>query len=219
MKNRFLSILVLLPLAACMTTPPTAVHQPMSVRPKATEAVAANGSIYHPAKMRPLFDDRRARYVGDVLTVNLVEKTSASKASNANATRSSEMSYGLPTMNGVPGKFLSGIDVGGSSDNTFAGKGAAAANNAFTGTITVTVTEVLANGNLVVSGEKQVAINKGEEFIRLSGVVNPNSVTTANTVQSTQIADARLEYRGSGYIDEAQSMGWLQRFFMNISPF
>lgn len=217
--NKLTTCLLLLPLAACMTTPPTATHQPMSVRPPVTDAQSSNGSIYHASKMRPLFDDRRARYVGDVLTVNLVERTSASKASNANATRSSEMTYGLPTMAGVPGKFLAGIDVSGSSDNSFTGKGAAAANNAFTGTITVTVIEVLANGNLVVSGEKQIAINKGEEFIRLSGVVNPNTVTTANTVQSTQVADARLEYRGSGYIDEAQNMGWLQRFFQNIAPF
>ncbi|MFB1028808.1 MAG: flagellar basal body L-ring protein FlgH, partial [Thauera sp.] len=97
--------------------------------------------------------------------------------------------------------------------------GAAAANNVFNGTITVTVIDVYPNGNLLVSGEKMVAINQGNEFIRFSGVINPNNVTTANTVQSTQVADARIEYRGSGFIDESNTMGWLQRFFVAIMPF
>ena len=83
----------------------------------------------------------------------------------------------------------------------------------------MTVIEVYPNGNLLVSGEKQVAINQGNEFIRFSGVINPNTVTSANTVQSTQVADARIEYKGSGYIDETNTMGWLQRFFVAVSPF
>ena len=87
------------------------------------------------------------------------------------------------------------------------------------GTITVTVIDVYPNGNLLVSGEKMVAINQGNEFIRFSGVINPNNVTAANTVQSTQVADARIEYRGSGFIDESNTMGWLQRFFVAIMPF
>ncbi|HPR08315.1 MAG TPA: flagellar basal body L-ring protein FlgH, partial [Denitromonas sp.] len=86
------------------------------------------------------------------------------------------------------------------------------------GTITCTVIEVYPNGNLLVSGEKQVSINQGNEFIRFSGVVNPNHVTTNNTVQSTQVADARIEYKGSGYINESQVMGWLQRFFLLLLP-
>ena len=104
-------------------------------------------------------------------------------------------------------------------DSSFSGAGAATANNAFNGTITVTVIEVYPNGNLLVSGEKQLAINQGNEFIRFSGVINPNTVTTSNTVQSTQIADARIEYKGSGFIDESQRMGWLQRFFVALLPF
>ena len=102
---------------------------------------------------------------------------------------------------------------------SFSRKGAAAANNVFNGTITVTVIDVYPNGNLLVSGEKMVAINQGNEFIRFSGVINPNNVTAANTVQSTQVADARIEYRGSGFIDESNTMGWLQRFFVAIMPF
>jgi flagellar L-ring protein precursor FlgH len=106
-----------------------------------------------------------------------------------------------------------------SGDSTFGGKGGANANNTFNGTITVTVNQVLVNGNLHVVGEKQIAINQGTEFIRFSGVVNPRTISGSNSVTSTQVADARIEYVGNGYINEAQTMGWLQRFFLNVSPF
>ena len=82
----------------------------------------------------------------------------------------------------------------------------------------MTVIDVLANGNLLVSGEKQMLINQGTEFIRFSGVVDPRSVRADNTIASTQVADARIEYSARGYIDEAQTMGWLQRFFLNVLP-
>ena len=102
--------------------------------------------------------------------------------------------------------------------NSFNGKGGANASNTFSGTLTVTVDQVLANGNLHVVGEKQIAINQGTEFIRFSGVVNPRTISGSNTVPSTNVADARIEYVGNGYINEAQNMGWLQRFFLNLSP-
>lgn len=207
-------------LAGCaLMTPPTSVHQPMTARPEPTPAIqAVDGSIYG-AATRPLFEDRRARLVGDTLTINIVEKTQASKNANTNTARSGSTSVGISSLVGVPGKFLAPMSVGATDDTSFSGKGASAANNAFTGTITATVIEVYPNGNLLISGEKQVAINQGREYIRFSGVVNPNYVTSLNTVQSTQVADARVEYRGTGYIDEAQTMGWLQRFFMTILPF
>jgi len=207
-------------LSACsLLTTPTSVHQPMTARPEpAPQVQSANGSIYG-AATRPIFEDRRARLVGDTLTVNIVEKTQASKNANTNATRGGSTDIGISSLAGVPGKFLAPLSVGAKDDTSFSGKGASAANNTFTGTITVTVIEVYANGNLLVSGEKQVAINQGQEFIRFSGVVNPNYVTSSNTVQSVQVADARVEYKGSGYIDEAQTMGWMQRIFMNILPF
>ena len=109
-------------------------------------------------------------------------------------------------------------DVDASGGNTFNGKGGANASNTFSGTLTVTVDQVLVNGNLHVVGEKQIAINQGTEFIRFSGVVNPRTISGTNTVPSTQVADARIEYVGNGYINEAQNMGWLQRFFLNLSP-
>ncbi|NMG02927.1 flagellar basal body L-ring protein FlgH [Azoarcus taiwanensis] len=220
---RFLAIVALVLLSGCaavQTTPPTAVHQPMTAIPEArAQMVPANGAIYQASHARPLFEDRRARNVGDTLTINLVERNAAQKASNANATRGSSMSGGITTLGRVPLAGLGGLEVEAGADSTFTGRGAAAANNAFNGTITVTVIEVYPNGNLLVSGEKQLAINQGNEFIRFSGVINPNTITGANTVQSTQVADARIEYKGSGYIDESQRMGWLQRFFLAVLPF
>jgi len=206
--------------AALNTTPPTSVHQPMTARPEARPPAApATGAIFQTSQVRPLFEDRRARLVGDTLTINLVERNAAQKASNASATRGSSMSGGINVAAKVPLSGLSGMSIDAGVDSDFTGKGAAATNNAFNGTITVTVIEVYPNGNLLVSGEKQLAINQGNEYIRFSGVINPNTVTTANTVQSTQVADARIEYKGSGYIDESQTMGWLQRFFLLLLPF
>ncbi|MBV2263674.1 MAG: flagellar basal body L-ring protein FlgH [Thauera sp.] len=206
--------------AAIQATPPSAVHQPMSVRPEAmATAPAANGAIYQTVQARPLFEDRRARRIGDTITINLVERNTAQKSANANATRNGNMTAGIGPINRLPLTGLNGLELAAEAESDFNGKGAAAANNVFNGTITVTVIDVYPNGNLLVSGEKMVAINQGNEFIRFSGVINPNNVTTANTVQSTQVADARIEYRGSGFIDESNTMGWLQRFFVAIMPF
>lgn len=209
------------------TTPPTSVHQPMSVRPQPLAAPAeASGSIYQPAmyaqsssRYMPLFEDRRARNVGDTLVIQINEKTNASKKSNSSVSRSGETTFAVPLVAGLPGKSFQGAGLGATSSTEFDGKGESASNNDFTGTITVTVVEVLPNGNLVVSGEKQLGINQGSEFIRFSGVVNPSNILSGNVVSSTQVANAQIEYRGSGQMDSAQVMGWLARFFMTFLPF
>jgi len=212
---------MLLLLSACATTtPPTAVHQPMSVQPHTRVAAPpANGSIFNATSARPLFEDRRARHVGDTLTVNIAEKTAADKRSSSSADRSFETELDIPLISGLPLKSAQGAALKGGSSTSFEGAGGNAASNNFTGTVTVTVIDVYPNGNLLVSGEKQIGLKEGEEFIRFSGVVNPTTVTAANTVQSTQVADARIEYRGNGALDSAQQMGWLARFFLNILPF
>lgn len=179
-----------------------------------------NGSIYQARQggYQPLFEDRRPRSIGDILTIVLDEEVSASKNSQSNAGRSGSASLELaqlPDILDVLEEY--GFDMSG--ENNFSGSGGSQANNSFTGTITVSVLEVMNNGNLRVRGEKQIAINQGTEFIRFSGVVNPRTITAQNTVPSTQVADARIEYVGDGYINEAQHMGWLQRFFLNVSPF
>jgi len=178
-----------------------------------------NGSIYQARQgYQPLFEDRRPRAMGDILTIVLDEEVSASKNSQSNAGRSGSASLELTQLPDVLDTLAEyGFDISG--ENDFTGSGGSQANNSFTGTITVSVLEVMNNGNLRVRGEKQIAINQGTEFIRFSGVVNPRTITAQNTVPSTQVADARIEYVGDGYINEAQHMGGLQRFFLNVSPF
>lgn len=214
-------------LAGCAMIPAANVHQPMSARPAPQSAPAPNnGAIFQTQyafqpgySNRPLFEDRRARAVGDILTININETTSATKKSNSAANRSDNNDMSLTALAGLPGKSLLGSNLSANSATKFAGNGESNSNNAFTGIVTVTVVEILANGNLVVSGEKQIGINQGSEFVRFSGVVNPATVSSTNTVSSTQVADARIEYRGNGYIDEAQTMGWLGRFFLSFLPF
>lgn len=208
-------------LAGCVaTTPSTAVHQPMTIRPEARPVSApANGSIYNVATARPLFEDRRARLVGDTLVINIAEKTAAAKKSDTKADRTYDASIGVPTMIGLPLKSFQGTTLAATSSTGFEGAGENTSSNNFTGSLAVTVIEVYPNGNLLVSGEKQIGLKEGEEFIRFSGVVNPTTITASNTVQSTQVADARIEYKANGFLDSAQVMGWLGRFFLSFLPF
>jgi flagellar L-ring protein precursor FlgH len=200
--------------------------QPMTVRPTMAAAApqTASGAIYHANGQpsygyRPLFEDRRARNVGDTITINIVESTAANKKSDTSTKRASDNIFSVTNVTGLPGKSFLGAGLAADSAFQFSGEGAAASNNVFTGTLTASVTEVLPNGNLVVSGEKQIGIGPGSEFIRMSGVVNPSFITFSNSVNSVQVADARIEYRANGQIENAQNMGWLARFFLNVLPF
>ena len=208
-------------LSACNLNP-VRVVEPTTARPgPAPQAVPAGGAIFNErAAYRPLFEDRRARYVGDTLVIQLNEKLQASNSASSNASRKGDTAFDVPTLTpSLPGSGYQGKSIAASSSNTFEGKGATAADNLFTGTITVTVVEVLANGNLVVSGEKQIGITHNSETLRFSGVVNPATILAGNTVASAQIADARIDYKGSGTINEAQIMGFLARFFLAFLPF
>ena len=115
-------------------------------------------------------------------------------------------------------KSFVGLSLAATSDNNFAGKGSSSAANDFSGTITVTMVEVYANGNLLVAGEKRLAVSDEEEIIRFAGVVNPTDLTS-NTVSSTLVADARIEYRGRGAADDAQSPGIMTRAMLKFWPF
>lgn len=215
-------LFALLALAGCAaldTTPPAIVHQPMTARPAPLPSAPSNGAIYQASAVRPLFEDRKPRYVGDTLTINLVENTSAKKNTGANASSDTSSKENVNSMSRLPLSGLAGMGLSASGNESLTAKGGASADNTFKGTITVTVIDVYPNGNLLVSGEKQLAINQGREYIRFSGVVDPVTISGKNTVDSTSVADARIEYVGSGYIDEAQRMGWLQRFFLNFLPF
>lgn len=198
------------------------VQQPMTARADAQARTAApvNGAIYRTGfGAQALFEDRRPRFIGDILTIVVSENINASKNSAADASRSGSAAATLGVIPKIFGGLLGGLDAEASGKNVMSAKGGANSKNTFNGVITVTVVQVLSNGNLLVSGEKQMLINQGTEFIRFSGVVNPRTVSANNTVPSTQIADARIEYSAKGYIDEAQTMGWLQRLFLNVLPF
>ena len=209
----------LLGLAGCGTTPTSIVEQPTTARPQ-PQAVqtASNGAIYQVAAYRPLFEDRRARHVGDVLTIVINEKTQAGKQASSNASKTSEVDSSISAVAGVPLKTLQGLGINAEASNQYDDKSALNSSNTFSGSVTVTVIEVLPNGNLIVAGEKQIALDKGTEYIRLSGVVQPDTIQAGNTVSSAKVADARLEYRTSAKFDTAEVMGWLGRFFLSFIP-
>jgi flagellar L-ring protein precursor FlgH len=209
-------ILGTLALAGCSATPTSIVQRPTSMRAAMAElAPPANGAIYQAASYRPMFEDRRARHIGDMLTIAIVEKTNAQKAGASSGNKSGSVSFSTPGL--AQGKF--GPTVAANAANKFADGDNQSASNTFTGTIGVTVTEVLPNGNLIVAGEKQVAMNKGVEFIRFSGMINPDSIQTGNTVSSTLVADARVEYRTNSQIDRAEMTAMVSRFFQSLLPF
>ncbi|MBA0191887.1 flagellar basal body L-ring protein FlgH [Pectobacterium carotovorum] len=226
-RHRLLALIAMLALNGCAYIPhDKVVTGPTTAQPGSPVLAGPNGSIFQTVQpmnygYQPMFEDRRPRNIGDTLTIVLQENVSASKSSSANATRNGASTFGVTVapryLEGPLGNNRASLNATGTND--FTGQGGANANNTFSGTITVTVGQVLANGNLQVVGEKQIAINQGTEFIRFSGVVNPRTISGNNSVPSTQVADARIEYVGNGYINEAQNMGWLQRFFLNVSPF
>jgi flagellar L-ring protein precursor FlgH len=234
-RNRILLYLSLIGiLGGCASADrPTLLQTPSTARPKPIQETSANMGSLYPANSggpyvsmvshRPLFEDRRARNVGDTLTVILNETTSAAKNSNLTASRKANVnSTFAPGAASVGKGWYTGItdiaNFGGTSDIKSEGAGASAANNTFAGTITVTVVEVLSNGNLVVAGEKQVAISNEEEIIRFGGIVNPNTLVF-NRVSSQEVADARIEYRGRGATDDTQGTGWLTRLLLKLAPF
>lgn len=220
-----LALGALVVLSGCALVPPEdVVTGPLTAAPPPAvpAAVVANGSIYQPSAYGnyPLFEDRRPRNVGDIVTILIQERTNAAKnvSTNTDRTGSGGLDFtGVPAF--LPNEIGSKQNFEVSGSNKAQGKGSSRADNTFTGTLTTTVVGVLPNGNLQVAGEKQIAINRGSEYIRFSGVVDPRSISGSSTVPSTQVADARIEFRSKGVMDEVQTMGWLQRFFLNISPF
>lgn len=207
-------------LTGCAVTPPAIVHQPMGVQPQSAKPQReSNGAIFQSSTYRPLFEDVRARMVGDVLTIMISENTSAGKAAASSGNKSGGVSFAAPIVLGVPAATLARAGLSTTSSSKFDEKGAASASNTFSGTIAVTVIDVLANGNLMVSGEKKIAFDKGAEFVRFSGVVNPNNVAAGNVVASTQVADARFEYRSTSHVDLAEMNSLMTRFFLSFLPF
>ena len=215
-----------LSLGACSTfIPHVDMPEQTSVRqaaPSTQMAMASpTGSLYSPATFRPLFEDQRARFVGDILTIQISEQINAAQANSMSASRSDSTSIDVPLIQGFFGgsRDLRAMNASASSSKDFSGDGASSASNKFTGTLTVTVSEILPNGNLFVVGEKQIGTNREVEFLKFSGVINPVTIGVGNVVPSSKVADARMEYRGKGTLDSATAMGWLSRFFLTALPF
>lgn len=181
-------------------------------------APVADGAIFHAASgYAPLTSGSRAAMVGDVLTILLVEKTQAVKSNSASTDRSGSISLTPPATG--PLDLIRPTDIGASGGSTFDGKGAAQQSNQLTGEISVTVAAVYPNGTILVRGQKMLTLNRGDEQIRISGLVRTADIDMNNRVLSTRVADARITYAGSGEIARASRQGWLSHFFSILSPF
>ncbi len=223
-----LSVCLLL-LAGCQTQGPVRDANYAPIRPVAPPpAPEGNGAIYQSGHEISWFEDSRARRVGDLLTVALVEKTAANKSAKSAAAKDGSINISNPTILGstpqfdAPGLFPlasnrdNNLAFELNSANDFSGEGSASQSNALSGNITVTVIEVLPNRNLYVRGEKRIGINQGNEYVRLSGIVRPQDITPQNTIESTRIADPTIVYVGEGMVADANTMGWLARFFNSV---
>ncbi|NTV95914.1 MAG: flagellar basal body L-ring protein FlgH [Thiobacillus sp.] len=220
--TRLLPILAPAVLAACASAPSTNIQQPLTARPQPVAPVAENnGAIFQANRGLALFEDRRARNIGDTLTVKLVEKTEAKRKSETKEDRSAkaDLNVPVPTVLGKKPPIIGATTWAPESSSNQNFKDDETNTNSVTGAITVTVVDVLANGNLLVSGEKQVAVNNDTEYVRLAGVVNPRDISREGTVNSTQVADAKIESKNSQSIDSAQLVSMLARFFLTVLPF
>lgn len=190
--------------AAWAATPP---QEPLAPPP-------SDGAIYHDSQGMELFNDPRAHRVGDILTIALVESTQASKKATTSTSKKDKTAIDAPTILGQ-GLTLNGkvANIATNGDRSFDGSGNSSQSNQLTGQITVTVAQRLSNGNLLVRGEKWLTINQGQELVRISGIVRPQDIGQDNSVPSTRVADARIAYTGRGSLADANTQGWLSRFF------
>ena len=213
MKRAFIALAAVL---LCAGTRPSEEHRPTFAPPPPPRA--ANGAIFQAEHgYAPLTSGQRAGAVGDVLTIVLVERMQGSSSSNSNTDR--DGSIGLTPPATGPLSFFRPSDVSMGGNQEFQGTGATGQSNALFGEISVTVAEVYPNGTMLVQGEKELRINRGHEFVRISGLVRTADVGPENRVPSTRVAHARIDYVGRGEIARASRQGWLQRFFSIISPF
>ncbi|MDG9757385.1 flagellar basal body L-ring protein FlgH [Pseudomonas sp. NY15364] len=190
-------------------------------------ANATSGAIYQAGFESNLYDDRKAFRVGDIITITLEERTQASKAARSDISKDSSANIGLTSLFGggvsatnplTRNRMDLGTQFNGSRDS--AGDASAAQSNSLTGSVTVTVAEVLPNGVLVVRGEKWLTLNTGNEMVRIAGLIRADDIASDNTVSSTRVADARLTYSGTGSFADASQPGWLSRFFLSpLWPF
>lgn len=190
---------------------------PIHPAKKPKHYAAATGSLFNTASVNDLYNDAKPHGVGDIVTVLLDESTNASKSANADMSKSNDASMDPLTVGGQELKLGNyNFSYGLKNGNKFNGAASAAQSNSISGSITVEVIEVLANGNLVVRGEKWLTLNTGDEYIRISGTIRPDDIDYDNTIASTRISNARIKYSGTGNQQDTQEPGFLARFF-NVS--
>jgi len=176
-----------------------------------------NGGIYQQGMRIGLFEDTTAKYIGDVLTVVLIENTNASATSNTNSSKDNKVELPGPTLAGQK-VTKDGVEIltnKFSGEREFSGQGTSAMNSSFNGKISVTVAEVLPNRNLIVRGEKMMMLNQSDEYVRFVGIVRPQDIKQDNTINSTRIANVHMAYGGQGDLSSANKMGPLGRFFQS----
>lgn len=216
---RYLPLAGLLLLAGCVNKAPKPDNPYYApIQPAQMEQPRpVNGAIYQAGNSMDIYSDGRAHRVGDIITVVLTERTQSSKSSSTETEKSTDIGISMPNVLGKDLKVLGNpLSASMNSDSSFEGEGSSDMSNSLSGNITVTVHQVLPNGNMLVRGEKWLTLNQGDEYIRISGLVRPQDIGPDNSVASTRLADARITYSGTGATHDANVMGWLARFF--ISP-
>ena len=181
----------------------------------------SNGSIYQSGHDMRLFEDHKAKRIGDILTVKLDEDTKANKKSDLDAQKDNSISVTAPIFSGIESfAFSKNLSAELASNHLFEGEGEANQSNSLTGDISVTVVDVLPNGNLRVRGEKRVTLNDGSEYIRLSGIVRTIDIDASNSISSSKVADATIMYTGDGPVADSSKVGWFAKFFLSpLFPF
>jgi len=220
-NQRFLTlavgVAVICLLAAC-AGPPHIENFDATPPEEVPVAQVANGAIFKTGTDVALFETAVARRVGDTVTINLQENTAAQKSSSTTTSKSSKVEIPPPTLFGGP-VTLNGRDILSNELETnrdFDGKGDSQLSNKLQGFITVTVAQRLANGNLVVRGQKWIGINQGKEFVRIQGVIRPIDIQPDNSIPSYKVADASITYGAQGALNDANRPGLLSRFFNSI---
>ncbi len=201
---------------------PQGLSEQPAVLPDYTTARPAEGSLWT-AENRFLFDDTKAAYVGDTVIVDIVENSSSKMDVNSETGRKSSMAVGVPTLNlfgmstnlgGTPGGNL----ISTSFDNTFEGEAESDRLGQVTASISARITEVLPNGNLSVFGRRAMKVDQEVQYIIVSGIIRPDDISSDNRVQSTSLADSRIEYYGKGALADKQKPGWGTRLVDNLWP-
>lgn len=215
------AIMGLLLLAGCASNPPQKIATAEEIFAMAIPQRVDNGAIFQSNRGIALYEDIKARNVGDMITIVLSEQTNATKSASTSTSKANSIDVDNPTLLGLPISFSASplssramsLESTLESNKTFAGEGDSSQSNQLTGSVTALVTEVLPNGYLRIEGEKNIKINQGDEYVRIKGIVRPVDIRADNSVLSTQVASAVISYGGNGVVAGANEMGWIAKFF------